>query len=70
MQKADVAEKIMEKEFRKVNLKTSLGKLSRFLEHEHYAVVLDDDKNDELVGIVTQIDLLHFINSSRNGATA
>lgn len=70
VQKADVAEKIMEKEFRKVNLKTSLGKLSRFLEHEHYAVVLDDDKNDELVGIVTQIDLLHFINSSRNGATA
>lgn len=70
VEKTELVEKIMEKEFRKVNLKTLLGKLSRFLEHEHYAVVVDEDKNDKLIGIVTQIDLLHFITNSKNGETS
>lgn len=58
----DFAEKIMIKQFAKVKTSTTLGKLSRVLEKESYAVVLDDD--DVLVGSVNQNDLFNFITKS------
>lgn len=70
VQKTERIDKIMIKEFRKVNLKTTLGKLSRFFEHENYVVVVNENKNDKLVGVLTPIDLLNFINNSKNGVTS
>lgn len=67
--RSDPAEKIISKQFRKVVLSTSLGRLSRILEKENYSVVLDEHKDGAFVGILTQIDLLEFIsnNGSSNG---
>ena len=62
--KSDPAEKIISKQFRKVVLSTSLGRLSRILEKENYAVVLDEHKDGAFVGILTQIDLLAYISNS------
>lgn len=63
--KIDKAEKIMSKEYRKVVLATSLGRLSRMLEKEHFAVVLDEHNDGAFVGIASQIDLLEFINKGQ-----
>ncbi|XP_033227716.1 cystathionine beta-synthase-like isoform X2 [Belonocnema kinseyi] len=62
--KTEPVDKIICRQFRKENLETPLGKISRILEHENYAVVLDKSKKDIFVGIITQIDLLNFINNS------
>jgi len=68
----------MYKSFKKVTLDTSLGRLSRILDHDHYAVVVrsqrlytDKGKLDEkemIFGIVTRIDLLNFITLSQQEA--
>jgi len=68
--------KILYTQFKKIALDTSLGKLSRILTIDHFALVVHDQKlwvsaNEQqvksvVVGIVTSIDLLHFI-ASENG---
>lgn len=55
----DCAEKIMNKQFTKVTASTTLGKVSRILEKEPYAVVVTDD--DALIGLVSQNDIFNFI---------
>lgn len=62
--RTDCADKIMVKQFAKVKTSTTLGKLSRILEKESYAVVLDDD--DVLVGAVNQNDLFNFITKGND----
>lgn len=57
----DPAEKALIKQFRKVTTATTLGRLSRMLQKDRYAVVLDENNHGALVGIVTQIDLMDFI---------
>ncbi|XP_020611099.1 cystathionine beta-synthase-like [Orbicella faveolata] len=67
------------KNFKKVTLDSSLGRLSRILDHDHYAVVVhrqrlytDKGKLDEkemIFGIVTRIDLLNFITMNQNERT-
>lgn len=59
--KSDPAEKTLIKQFRKVATATTLGRLSRMLQKDLYAVVLDEHNNGALIGILTQIDLLNFI---------
>ena len=66
LEKSDCVEKIMKEEFRKVDLQTPLGKISRILEQENYVVVLDENKNHQLVGILTQLDLIDFIDNSKS----
>lgn len=63
--KTDSAEKIMSNQYRKVVLSTSLGRLSRMLEQEHFAVILDEHNDGAFVGIASQIDLLEFINKGQ-----
>ncbi|KAJ8673933.1 hypothetical protein QAD02_005195 [Eretmocerus hayati] len=58
----DPVEKVMIKQYRKVSQLTTLGRLSRMLQKDVYAVVLDENQNGALVGILTQIDLLNFIS--------
>lgn len=55
----DCAEKTMIKQFTKITASTTLGKVSRILEKESYAVVVNDD--DALIGLVSQIDIFNFI---------
>lgn len=57
----DSAEKALIKQYRKVAKATTLGRLSRMLQKDLYAVVLDEHNNGALIGILTQIDLLNFI---------
>lgn len=62
----DLADKALIKEYRKVSKATSLGRLSRMLQKDLYAVVLDEHNNGALIGIITQIDLLNFIFHQKN----
>lgn len=55
----DCAEKIMIKLFTKITASTTLGKLSRILEKESYAVVVNSD--NALIGLVNQNDIFNFI---------
>ncbi|XP_033229197.1 cystathionine beta-synthase-like [Belonocnema kinseyi] len=66
LQTSDCVEKIMKEEFRKIDLRTPLGLISRILEKENYAVVLDEEKENRFVGILTQIDLIDFIDNSKS----
>ncbi|XP_011707155.1 PREDICTED: cystathionine beta-synthase-like [Wasmannia auropunctata] len=59
VKRTDIAEKVMIKQFTKVTASTTLGKLSRILEKEPYAVVVNDD--DALVGLVNQSEIFNFI---------
>ncbi|CAL1676839.1 unnamed protein product [Lasius platythorax] len=65
VKRTDCAEKVMIKQFTKVTISITLGKLSRILEKESYAVVLNDDN---LVGIVNQNDIFNFIIKGDNTA--
>lgn len=64
--RTDYAESIMTKQFAKVTTSTTLGRLSRILEKELFAAVVDD--NDALIGIVDQSDLFDFISKNDNVA--
>lgn len=57
----DPAMKVIERQFLKVCLMTNLGRLSRILETEPFAVVLDEHHKGLFVGFVTQKDLLDFV---------
>jgi len=62
-------------QFKKVTLSTSLGQLSRILDHEYYALVVhtqhlysDINKSSEkeiIFGIVTRLDLLNYMTNQR-----
>jgi len=64
--RTDIAEKIMLKQFTKITASTTLGKVSRILEKEPYAVVVNDD--DALVGVVSQNDIFNFITKDNCNA--
>ncbi|KAG5321433.1 CBS synthase, partial [Pseudoatta argentina] len=61
----DFAEKIMTKQFTKVTASTTIGKVSRILEKESYAVVVDD--NDALIGLVSRSEIFDFITKDDDG---
>lgn len=71
VKQTDCAEKVMIKQFTKVSVSITLGKLSHILEKESYAIVLND--NNALVGIVNQNDIFNFIikgdNTAQNNGT-
>jgi len=58
--------------FKKVTLETTLGKLNRILDSEHFALVVHSQRlytnsntvetRDIIVGIATDIDLIHYIS--------
>ncbi|KAF4086564.1 hypothetical protein AMELA_G00084960 [Ameiurus melas] len=70
---SDPVFKVLYKQFKQVHLTDNLGKLSRILETDHFAVVLHDqiqyvtDGSSALkkmvFGIVTAIDLLNFVTT-------
>ncbi|CAL4083979.1 unnamed protein product [Meganyctiphanes norvegica] len=62
--------------FKKITLDTTLGKLSRILDKDHFALMLhvsrlyqDDSvmEREVCIGIVTQIDLLNYITNGTKG---
>jgi len=65
--------------FKKINLDTTLSKLNRILDTEHYALVVHNqrlytsDKNiqerEVIVGIITDIDLLQYIARHESGSS-
>ncbi|XP_002163391.2 cystathionine beta-synthase-like protein isoform X1 [Hydra vulgaris] len=71
--KSPVTHAIYDK-FKKVSLHTSLGELSRILDHEYFALVVHSQyqysdtnkstKKEIIFGIVTRLDLLNFITNS------
>jgi len=68
----DAVSKATYKTFKKVTLETTLEKLDRILDSEHYAVVVhsqrlfkspaDVQTKEIIVGILTDIDLLHHVS--------
>jgi len=74
----DPVEAVTYNTFKKLNLETTLSKLSRVLDTEHFALVVhnqrlytsDRDIQDRevIVGIVTDIDLLHYIARHEAGS--
>ncbi|CRK96786.1 CLUMA_CG009942, isoform A [Clunio marinus] len=74
----DTIDKAVFKKFTKVNLNTSIGRLSRILEKDPYVLVTQSQKeyaNGEtvtreiIIGIVTQRDLLNYIMKSESYGT-
>jgi len=67
----DPVSKMLYKQFQMISLNTTLGKLSRILTNDHFALVVHEQKlwvkedsvqtKSVVVGIVTSIDLLHYI---------
>jgi len=65
--------------FKKLNLDTTLSKLNRILDTEHFALVVHNqrlytsEKNiqerEVIVGIVTDIDLLQYIARHESGSS-
>ncbi|XP_053482138.1 cystathionine beta-synthase-like protein isoform X1 [Ictalurus furcatus] len=74
---SDPVFKVLYKQFKQVHLTDNLGKLSRILETDHFAVVVHDqiqyvtDGSSALkkmvFGIVTAIDLLNFVTTRERG---
>ncbi|XP_043598372.1 cystathionine beta-synthase isoform X3 [Bombus pyrosoma] len=60
----DFVEKTMVKQYVKVKYSASLGYLSRILEKEPYAVILDDKRDDAFVGVINQFHILNFITKN------
>ncbi|XP_076756644.1 cystathionine beta-synthase isoform X1 [Xylocopa sonorina] len=65
----DFVEKAMVKQYVKVNFSATLGYLSRILEKEPYAIILDDKRDNAFVGIVNQIHILNFISTNNDVIT-
>ncbi|CAL8080907.1 unnamed protein product [Orchesella dallaii] len=70
----DPVEGALYRQFKKVSLNMPLGKLINLLHTHHFALVThsqiqyagvnkDEKKKEVIIGIVTQIDLLHYISS-------
>ncbi|XP_053409022.1 cystathionine beta-synthase-like isoform X2 [Mercenaria mercenaria] len=74
VQKSDPVSKVMYKQFKMVQMDTSLGQLSRMLDTDHYVLVVHGQKQYEgdskttqrqmIFGIATRIDLLNFITEN------
>uniref|UniRef100_S4RMK0 CBS domain-containing protein n=1 Tax=Petromyzon marinus TaxID=7757 RepID=S4RMK0_PETMA len=70
---SDPVSKILYKQFKQITLKDNLGKLSRILETDHFALVVHDQiqyrgqghsqKQNMVFGIVTAIDLLNYVTT-------
>lgn len=73
---SDKVEKVLFRQFKKISLDTTLGKLSRIFEKDSFALVTHNQrmyssgasaKNREvIIGIVSIIDLLNYITSTEN----
>lgn len=71
---SDVVMKVLCRNFKKVYLKDSLGKLSRLLETDHFALVVHDhtqykadgsaSRRQMVFGVVTAIDLLDYVTAA------
>uniref|UniRef100_A0A8B9SFH1 Cystathionine beta-synthase n=1 Tax=Anas platyrhynchos TaxID=8839 RepID=A0A8B9SFH1_ANAPL len=73
VQPSDEVSKVIYKQFKQINLKDNLGKLSHILEIDHFALVVHEQiqyhtdgsssKRQMVFGIVTAIDLLNFVTA-------
>lgn len=73
----DKVEKVLYRQFRKIKLDTTLGRLSRILEKDHFVLVVHSQRlysnrdamesRDIIIGIVTPIDLLNYITNTEHG---
>jgi cystathionine beta-synthase len=76
----DPIEKVAYSTFKKVNLETTLGKLNRILDSEHFALVVhsqrlytnerDVETREVIVGIATDIDLIHYISKTEQARSS
>lgn len=64
----DSIKQVLTKRFTNVSYNTSLGTISRVLELEPYTLIVDNEHNNKLLGIVTQLDLLEFITNDEEKA--
>ncbi|XP_043788096.1 cystathionine beta-synthase [Apis laboriosa] len=63
----DFVDKAMVKQYVKVKHSATLGYISRILEKEPYAIILDDEYDDAFIGIINQFHILQFI--TKNGTS-
>ncbi|KAJ9574722.1 hypothetical protein L9F63_008092, partial [Diploptera punctata] len=74
VQPTDSVNKILYRQFRKIKLDTTLGRLSRILAKDHFVLVVHPQRlytnkdsmesRDIIIGIVTPIDLLNYITNT------
>lgn len=62
----DFVEKAMLKSFAKATSKMTLGLASRILEKESFIVVLDESKDNAILGIINQSHILNFITRNND----
>ncbi|XP_066997097.1 cystathionine beta-synthase-like protein isoform X2 [Anabrus simplex] len=72
----DPVEQVLYRQFRKINLDTTLGRLSRILDKDHFVLVVHSQRlysnresvetREIIIGIVTPIDLLNYITLTEN----
>ncbi|XP_035703243.1 cystathionine beta-synthase isoform X2 [Folsomia candida] len=73
LDKSDSVDAAIYRQFKKVTLNMTLGKLTNILHKDHFALVVhtqvqyagvdkEDKKKEVIIGVVTQIDLLHYIS--------
>lgn len=63
---SDLASKVIVKQFKRVATTTTLGRLSRIVQHSLYVVVFDKANDGADIGIITQSDLFDFISRKKN----
>lgn len=61
IKECDLVEKALIKQFSKVGLSTTLGKVSHIFEKENNLVVVDDENDNVFVGTINQTSLFMFI---------
>ncbi|XP_046402229.1 cystathionine beta-synthase isoform X2 [Ischnura elegans] len=76
----DEVQKVLYRQFKKVSMDTTLGRLSRILEGDHFVLVVHSQRlysnpdnvstREVIIGIVTPVDLLSFITNQTNGEPA
>jgi len=73
----DPVSKVLFRQFKKIPLNTTLGKLSSIFNHDHFALVTQTNRNfaggagavsekSVVFGVVTRVDLLDYIMKSEN----
>lgn len=77
VQPTDAVDKVLYRQFRKIKLDTTLGRLSRILAKDHFVLVVHSQRlytnkdsvesRDIIIGIVTPIDLLNYITNTEHG---
>lgn len=77
---SDPVEKVLFRQFKKISLDTTLGRLSRIFEKDSFALIVHNQRmyssgeqamnREVIIGIASIIDLLNYITTTTDAKTA